>query len=163
MIVVADTSVILNLTFVGQEQLLTHLFGEVLIPPAVHAEFLRLSSAPGRFAGLILPASLQTRPASGIPASLRGDQRLDAGETEALALALELRADFVLMDEAAGRHAALRHGLVPIGVLGLLIRGKRKGLLPAVAPILGTLVRQAKFRASQSLLRETLRLANEAP
>ena len=126
MIVVADTSVILNLTFVGQEQLLTHLFGEVLIPPAVHAEFLRLSSAPGRFAGLILPASLQTRPVSGIPASLRGDQRLDAGEIEALTLALELHADFVLMDEAAGRHAALQHGLAPIGVLGLLIRGKRK-------------------------------------
>jgi len=160
-IVVADTSVILNLAFVGQEQLLAQLFGEVLIPPAVHAEFLRLSSAPGRFAGLILPPSLQTRPVSGIPVSLRGDQRLDAGETEALALALELHANLVLMDEAAGRHAALQHGLVPIGV-GLLVEGKRKGLVPAVAPILRTLVGQARFRASQSLLRETLRLANEA-
>ena len=163
MIVVADTSVILNLAFVGQEQLLTQLFGEVLIPPAVLAEFLRLSSAPGRFAGLILPTSLQTRPVSGIPASLRGDQRLDPGETEALALALELHANLVLMDEAAGRQAALQHGLVPIGVLGLLVEGKRKGLVPAVAPILRTLVGQARFRASQSLLRETLRLANEAP
>jgi len=162
-IVVADTSVILNLAFVGQEHLLTRLFGEVLIPPAVHAEFLRLTSAPGRFAGLILPPSLQTRPAIAIPASLREDQRLDAGETEALALALELHADFVLMDEAAGRQVALQHGLVPIGVLGLLVEGKRKGLVPAVAPILRTLVEQVRFRASQSLLRETLRLANEAP
>ena len=163
MIVVADTSVILNQAFVGQEQLLTQLFGEVLIPPAVHAEFLRLSSAPGRFAGLILPAFLQTRPVSLIPASLRGDQRLDAGEAEALALALELHADIVLMDETAGRQVALQQGLVPVGVLGLLVEGKKKGLVPAVAPILRTLVEQARFRASQSLLRETLRLASEAP
>ena len=148
MIVVADTSVILNLTFVGQEQLLTHLFGEVLIPPAVRAEFLRLSSAPGRFAGLILPASLQTRPVSGIPASLRGDQRLDAGEIEALTLALELHADFVLMDEGAGRLAAIQHGLVSLGVLGLLIRGKRKGLLPEVAPILSMPGAEARRRNS---------------
>ena len=88
---------------------------------------------------------------------------MDAGEAEALALALELHADIVLMDETAGRQVALQQGLVPVGVLGLLVEGKKKGLVPAVAPILRTLVEQARFRASQSLLRETLRLASEAP
>jgi predicted nucleic acid-binding protein len=39
-IVVADTSVILNLCFLGQESLLATLFGTMHAPPQVEAEFL---------------------------------------------------------------------------------------------------------------------------
>lgn len=52
-------------------------------------------------------------------------------------------------------------GLSPIGVLGILVRAKRKGLLPAIAPVINDLLRTARFRASDDLIREALRLANE--
>ena len=55
MIVVADTSVVLNLCRVRHEHLLPALFGRVLIPTDVASEFSRLAGTDARFAGLILP------------------------------------------------------------------------------------------------------------
>jgi predicted nucleic acid-binding protein len=49
-IVVADTSVILNLALVGHENLLDAIFHEVVVPPAVQSEFVRLAESSGRFA-----------------------------------------------------------------------------------------------------------------
>jgi predicted nucleic acid-binding protein len=58
-IVVADTSVVLNLCCVRQETLLSALFGRVLVPAEVAAEFSRLVRADVRFAGLTLPAWIE--------------------------------------------------------------------------------------------------------
>jgi len=55
-IVVADTSVLLNLAFLGLDHLLPGWFGEVHIPEAVAREFTRLTASPGRFGGFKLPA-----------------------------------------------------------------------------------------------------------
>ena len=71
MIVIADTSVLLNLELVGQLQLLQSLFGSVIIPPAVQSEFERLAATSGRFSGLILPGWVQTK--SLLPTNLADD------------------------------------------------------------------------------------------
>lgn len=55
MIVVADTSVLLNLAFVGLGDVLRILFGEVWMPETVVQEFERMSASNGRFKGLALP------------------------------------------------------------------------------------------------------------
>jgi hypothetical protein len=70
-------------------------------------------------------------------------------------------ADGVLIDEAHGRFIDIGLGLTPIGVLGILVRAKRNGLLPAVAPVIEDLLAKARFRASVELIREALRLAGE--
>jgi uncharacterized protein len=162
-IVVADTSVILNLALVGQDGLLTVLFREVFVPPAVRAEFVRLAASEGRFGGVALPAWIQVRQPAAIPETVSRNTELDPGETEALALAVEMHADAVLIDEAAGRQAALELGLTPVGVLGILVRAKRQGQLAAVAPVIDALLTRAQFRASPELLHEVLRMAGEAP
>lgn len=59
MIVVADTSVILNLCRIQHEHLLPPLFGRVLIPHEVATEFVRLAGVDVRFAGLQLPAWIE--------------------------------------------------------------------------------------------------------
>jgi predicted nucleic acid-binding protein len=160
-IVVADTSVILNLALVGHESLLDALFHEVVVPPAVQAEFVRLAESSGRFAGLALPQWIRVQLPETIPATIAGDADLDPGESQALALALEIRADGVLIDEAHGRSIAIEFGLTPIGVVGILIRAKRNGLLPAVGPVIRDLLAKARFRASDDLIREALRLSGE--
>ncbi len=161
MIVVADTSVILNLALVGQEELLAVLFHEVFVPPAVQSEFLRLAASRGRFAGLRLPAWVRVREPSVIPEALALHGELHPGETDALALALEIHADGVLIDEAAGRAVALELGLTPIGLLGILVRAKRHGQLAAVGPVVEALLERANFRAAPELVHEILRLAGE--
>lgn len=161
MIVVADTSVLINLALVGQDRLLEVLFRKVVVPPAVAKEFARLSASDGRFALLQLPAWIGIRDPRSVPASIARNPTLDAGEAEALALALEIHADAVLMDERSGRTLAVELGLIPIGVFGILVRAKQSGHLATVAPVMEDLLVKARFRASPELVREVLRLAGE--
>jgi len=160
-IVVADTSVILNLAVVGHENLLNAIFHEVVVPPTVQPEFVRLAESSGRFAGLTLPNWIRVQTPETIPATIAGDADLDPGESQALALALEMRADGILIDEAHGRFIAIELGLTPIGVLGILVRAKRDGLLQSMAPVIQALLTKARFRASDALILEALRLAGE--
>ena len=97
-----------------------------------------------------------------IPERILRRANLDRGETEALALALTIHADAVLIDESTGRAAAIEFGLTPIGVLGILVRAKRHGHLAAVSPVVDALLARANFRASAELVSEVLRLAGES-
>jgi len=161
MIVVADTSVLLNLGLVGQIRLLHVLFGAVLIPEAVQAEFERLAATSGRFAGLLLPEWVQTKQASPVRAADERLQHLDPGEREAIALAVELNADAVLMDENEGRAVARAHGLRTIGIAGILIQARHSGHLPAIRPVLDALRDKARFRLSDALVRQALEMCQE--
>lgn len=163
MIVVADTSVILNLCCVGQSHLLPALFREVWIPDEVRLEFERLTRHQPRFQGLGLPNWAIIQPAAPVPAQLAALPNLHAGETAALALALNNKVDAVLMDEAAGRHAAHLLGVPVIGVLGVLLQARRKGLLQAIKPVLEDLEKKAGFWLSPKLTAEALRRAGEPP
>ena len=86
---------------------------------------------------------------------------LDAGESEAITLAVELGADFLLLDEKLGRAAAQRAGLTVIGILGVASAAKRKGLLESVATVIRELREQASFWISAELEARVLRDAGE--
>ena len=78
--------------------------------------------------------------------------RLDPGESEAIALAVEVHADFLLVDEQAGRREAVRRGLRVAGTLSVLDEAEQAGLLTfddAVAEI-----QKTTFRVSQAVLAE---------
>ena len=106
MIVVADTSVILNLCRVQHEHLIQQLFQRVLIPAEVAGEFTRLAQIQKRFSALVLPEWIEvlTTPKSW-PAEIL-EARLDIGESAAIALCSNQKADVLLMDEKAGREVA---------------------------------------------------------
>jgi predicted nucleic acid-binding protein len=162
-IVVADTSALINLCRVGQNGLFRLLFREVVIPPEVAVEFARLVSNGPRFAGLVSPDGIrQQAPAALLPA-IRDAPGLDAGETAALSLAVEIRADAVLVDERRGHDVAVQLGLRVIGVVGILLRAKSAGLVSAVKPLLEALDRDAGFWLSESLREQVLKLAGEQP
>ena len=87
---------------------------------------------------------------------------LDPGETEAIALGLELHADLLLIDERKGRAEAARLGLKTTGLLGVLLEAKALGLIEKASPVLDDLSRRAGFHVSASVRREFLYLAGEA-
>lgn len=108
MVVVADTSPINYLVLIGQIEILPHLYLRVLVPPAVIEELAHpLAPAPVRNWATHPPLWLEVlKPKVGIHVA-----NLDPGESEAIALATEMRVELLLIDEQAGRREAARRGL----------------------------------------------------
>jgi predicted nucleic acid-binding protein len=160
-IVVADTSVLINLCRVGQGGLFKSLFGEVVIPPAVALEFTQLAARVPRFAGLTMPAGVREQSPTLFSPVVCTAAGLDPGEAAALSLAAEIHADAVLLDERRGYEVACKLGLPVIGALGILLRAKRKGILREVRLVLQSLQQDAGFWISQPLWNAVLEQAGE--
>jgi uncharacterized protein len=159
--VVSNTSPLLNLATIGQLNLLRDLYGQVILSPAVYHEIV--VAGAGQPGAQEVEASdwLDVRPVSNqsLVTALQVD--VDIGEASAMVLALELKADLLLLDERKGRLVASRLGLKMTGVLGILIEAKRHGLIAAVKPILDALIGQVSFRVSSQLYQEVLKMAKE--
>ena len=134
--------------------LLAEVFGSVVNPEKVAAE-LAVSHQ-------VLPPWIRIVAVRDRAAAREFGERLDEGESEAIALAIELGADYLLMDEKQGRAVARQAGLKLIGVLGLAALGKRKGLVPSLAAVITELKERASFRISAELEARILREAGEA-
>lgn len=162
MIVISDTSPISNLFLIGHLNLLPKIFGKIIIPQTVWDELLVLESDfkydLSEFKDAVW---LDVRVAKDISDVARLQVFLDAGESEAIVLAKELHADFLLMDEKDGRSAATDEGLKVIGVLGVLIRAKSAGIVPAVLPLMEDLRTKANFRIHEELFYQVLQNVGE--
>lgn len=162
MIVVADTSVLLNLCRIGEEDLLWQLFGQVTAPAMVRDEFERAVAVYGRFDQLQFPSFIHIHEPSVSFFDPLAGVKLDPGESAAIALSLELQADLLLMDERKGRRAAIDLGIVVTGILGVLLQAKKQALLTDVGSILNRLRTEAGFFLSDAQVNRTLHLAGEA-
>jgi len=86
---------------------------------------------------------------------------LDEGESEAIALAHQLKADLLLLDERQGRAVASRLGLKFIGLLGILVEAKKNGFLPSIKPVLDEVISKVGFWVSHKLYVEVLQSVGE--
>lgn len=162
MIVVTDTSVVLNLCFLNQEGLLSALFEKLLAPSAVRQEFERLAREDARFQGLLFPSFISVEDPAIVPDRLRQATGLNQGEIMALALAVERGIRDVLIDERAARRVAEELGLRVSGLLGVLLAAKRRRLIPALAPLIDQLQSRARFWIDPALRAQLLANAGEA-
>ena len=126
---VSDSSPISGLAAIGRLYLLNSQFSSVAIPTAVAQE---LNAHPDPAVAGIIQTAIQEKRIEILqphPSRLLGVllPQLHRGEAEAIALAVELKADFVLIDEREGRRLAVQAELSVTGVLGVLLRAKFKG------------------------------------
>jgi len=163
MVVASNTSPISNLAIIGHLDLLQKQFGTILIPPAVKTELERIT-IPGARASIeqaILSGWLKVQRLGNarVAAILAND--LDHGEAEVIALAFDINADCVLIDEKEGRIVARQAGLPVMGVLGILLRAKASGEIQSVRATIAALREKARFFVAQDLEADVLRDAGE--
>jgi predicted nucleic acid-binding protein len=156
--VVVNNTPLVALWVLGRLDLLRQLFGEVLIPPAVQAEFLgteriQRQQALDRATWIRMAPLLNPRH----PLAYTG---LDRGEAETLALAEEC-GGMVIMDERKGRRYAQRLALPLTGTLGVLLLAKEHGLITTVSSAMAQL-QNAGLYLDAALVARVLDLAGES-
>ena len=164
MIVISDTSAITNLAAIQYLQLLPQLYNQITIPEAVYRELAEIDPP--------VPGTLEVQMASwlevrqvvnrNVVERLQIEVRLDPGESEAIALALELNADLLLIDERRGRAEANRLGVRITGLLGILVEAKQKKLIVNVKPLMDSLITTSDFRVSSALYSQILDIVDES-
>ncbi len=161
MIVVSNTSPIINLAAIKQLELLQYLYDRITIPQAVFNEVAVRGYAQAGATEIQTFQWFERHQVQDVELVKRLKQQLDAGEAEAIALAIELRADLLLMDERRGRSIAKQFGLSVTGIMGLLLIAKHTGYLTVVKPLLHDLMMVAGFWIDRELYAQVLESAGE--
>ena len=134
--VISNTTPLISLDSVGLVDLLPRLYGAVVIAEAVLLEFeVKAHQADPN---LRAAAWLRVVPIA-VPSELAA--LLDIGEAATIALAEQMHASLVLLDQRRGRRIANTRGLPVIGTGAVLIEAKQLGLISAVAPVLDAIIR----------------------
>ncbi|NLX07329.1 MAG: DUF3368 domain-containing protein [Phycisphaerae bacterium] len=162
---VSNTSPILNLAIIGRLSLLRHQFSQIIVPPAVVSELRLDQDLPGvpEVASAFQDKWIRVQDVADrcLVQSLIRD--LDEGEAEAIALACQTSAPWVLLDEREGRQAAKSLGLRMTGTVGVLLRAYRERRISSLQKELENLRNMAGFHLSDALFCEVLRRAGENP
>ena len=156
MIVVSDTTIISNLFQADLLYILPALYKDVIIPGAVALELSQLDET--------LPGAIGWLQVRIVNESERVDAMLvflDRGESEAIVLAQELQADWLLIDEQRGRRYAKELPINITGTMGVLLTAKQAGLISSVEIAIWTIQQKAGAWYHASLIEEVLRQANE--
>lgn len=152
MIVISDTSAITNLYQVGYLEILKDLYGEITVTPGVRRELYKVEEQQD-----FLESTNWIKTAYPKNDRLINEllESLDLGESESIALAIELDADYLIIDEFKGREIADKSGIKIVGLLGVLILAKKEGVLDQVKPVIDKLLKVG-FRLNSRLVSKVL-------
>ncbi len=161
MLVVSDTSPVINLAVIGHLWLLPKIYGQIILPQSVYKEIVIDGANEPGAKEVSLASWVEVRNCQQSSLWERLKTELDPGEAEAIALAVEINADRILIDESMGRQKATELTLKTVGVLGVLLRAKQDGYILEVKPLLDRLVNEADFYVHKKLYLEVIALAGE--
>lgn len=159
MTVVSNTSPLLNLALIERLQLLEAQFGAVVVPTAVWNELTAGFDGRDRIEAFRDRGGI--RVSSPEPTELRREfeRELDRGEAAAIAYAIDIDADRVLIDEREGRATAKRHDVPVTGAVGILLRASSRGEIDLEAEL--DSLREAGFWISDGLYERALEMDAE--
>jgi uncharacterized protein len=161
MIIVSNTSPLSSLAKVDKLSLLENIYGQVNIPQAVYDELTDIRAGEKVNNAIINANWIEIQSVTNKQLVKKLEFNLDQGEAEAIILAVELNANQLLIDERLGRQEAKKLGLSLIGVLGMLLIAKKRGLISNVKSVMDDLITQTTFRVGEQLYYRILKEANE--
>jgi predicted nucleic acid-binding protein len=153
-LVVSDTSPLLNLALIDRLELLASQFSEVTVPQQVWNELTDGEDGLETLRELRDDGLLHLVEVERSDLFVELFHELDLGETAAICYAVEQNADLVLLDERDGRRVARRHDLNVTGVIGILLRGAKAGVVNLAHEL--DALREAGFWISDDLYEQIL-------
>ncbi len=125
----------------SEDEFLQEVYRNIVIPQAVVDEISKVVKIYSQAASVPQAEwiTIHTIKNTKTVGSFRAE-KLDAGESEAITLAIELGAELLLIDEQLGRKLAVRKGLNITGLMGVLLEAKNRGLITKVKPVVDALV-----------------------
>jgi predicted nucleic acid-binding protein len=161
LIVVSNSSPIMNLVAIGRLNLIKHKFGKVVIPDAVWRELVIDGKGKKGVEDIEKSDWIKVQPVRDKALVKVLAKDIDNGESEAIALAVENNADVLLLDDKSARLIAANLGLKLIGVVGILIWAKKEGIIKQFSKELDKLREEANFRMSEDLIKRALQEVEE--
>ena len=161
MIVVSDASPLVALSSVGKLDLLRTLYGEVIVPRAVYREAVTDAVGQPGYADRAAATWLRVEALTDRTLVESFEGKLDPGEAEAIALAVQLSADLLLVDEKKARKIAAGLGINITGVLGILTEAKQRGLISSVKLVADEITEAIDFRLGEGVYEQVLRALGE--
>lgn len=161
MLVISDTSCLSALIQTKQLYLLKDLYQSITLPTLVFEELSALADFGVDISVLQENTWLNVLTPSNnvLVKELMID--LHPGEAQAIALAIELNADLLILDDYEARKTATDLGLHITGLGGILLEAKRYGLLKDVRPLLDEIIHSAGFYLGKKVYDKILQLAGE--
>lgn len=159
--VVCNSSVLISLTTLTQLSLLKKKFGEIIVPKAVYIEVVEEGGEREGAREVKSSKWIKVEEVKDAALVKLLSAELDKGESESIALAHEISADLVLLDEKDARQRAERLELRVLGTVGILIWAKKKGYIKSLKGQLDLLQDKAKFRISQLVYEKALESVGE--
>lgn len=148
-VVITDSSCFILLDKINALHILHDLFEAVLTTPEIANEY-----------GMPLPEWVIIQRVDNRTRQHEFYQHVDKGEASAIALAYEIHADFLILDDLEARRFATKLGLPVKGSAGVLLQAKQKGIIVAIKPYLD-LMQQTNFRIAASVIKTVLKEAGE--
>ncbi len=166
MTVVCDTSPLLLLARADRLHLLRALYSTVVVPDEVLQEIRVQQDTPARDIQAYTEHPHVQRMEARDEMLREVEETMGAGERAAIAIARDLGADLVVLDDEWGRkearrhglkrHGLKRHGLNVTGAIGVLIEAKERALVSSMRSELDRLV-EAGLWIDESLYDRVLR------
>ena len=152
MTIVSNTTPLIKLAKINLLDLIQKIFNKINIPSAVYFEITNFN-APGSHEVKTFDWIIHQK-ISDQNLSIALQKEIDKGEAEAIILALELKADLLIIDEKKGRALASDFGIEKIGTIGLLRIAKDKKIISTIKPYLDQLIHDAGFWIDPKLYRD---------
>lgn len=148
-VVITDASCFILLDKIDAFAILKDLYQIVITTPEIAAEY-----------GKRLPQWVDVKAVQNRELLYTYAESIDIGEASAIALANEIQADLIILDDAAARKFAEKLHLDITGSMGVLLNAKKHNIISKIRPYLDK-IQQTNFRISPSLVSYILEVADE--
>ncbi|MEW6095355.1 MAG: DUF3368 domain-containing protein [bacterium] len=159
--IVANSTPLINFATIHRLDIIEQLFGKIVIPKAVEMELVEKGERYPTAKELQDATFIEIMEIQNITLYNLLKLNLDEGEAESITLALEQKAELLLLDELAGRAIAQFHNIPFIGSIGCLVKAKSIGIIPKIKPLLDAMCTEARFWIDNDLYQSILNDNNE--